>query len=108
MAQFDVLLLREDGGLVVDCQSDLLDHIDTRFVIPLLPKSDAPPPFGRLNPVFEIEGQTLVLVTQAAATIEVRALGRSIGSLSGERHTITNAIACCSRAFDGPGARSPR
>ena len=92
MAQFDVHPLREDGGLVVDCQSDLLNHIDTRFVVPLISRSVAPRPFGRLNPVFEINGEALVLVTQAAATIETRALAPAVTSLAGERYTITNAI----------------
>jgi toxin CcdB len=92
MAQFDIHVLTGDGGLVVDCQSDLLKHIDTRFVLPLLLRGLAPQPFGRLNPVFEIEGEAMVLVTQAAATIETRALGRAITSLAGERYAITNAI----------------
>lgn len=42
MAKFDVYRLRDSGGLVVDCQADLLDGLNTRFVVPSLPIDAAP------------------------------------------------------------------
>jgi len=68
MARFDVYRLA-DGGLVVDCQANFLDDIDTRFTIPLVPRGQGPLPNPRINPEFEIDDERLVLVTQLAFAI---------------------------------------
>ncbi|HEU4877285.1 MAG TPA: CcdB family protein [Sphingomicrobium sp.] len=59
MAQFDVHRLGDT--LVVDCQSDLLTQLDTRFVVPLIPRDRAPVPASRLNPLFAIGGEDHVM-----------------------------------------------
>lgn len=91
MAQFDVYALR-DGGVAIDCQGDRFDRIGTRFTVPLLPPGDAPPVDGRLNPRFEIDGESLVMVTQFATALRVTELRRKIGSLAEERYRIIDAI----------------
>lgn len=90
MAQFDVH--RVDDLLVVDCQSDLLSHIDTRFVVPLAPESFAAIAARRLNPAFEINGQTYIFVTQQAASVPRSALGGAVASLADRSFEITDAI----------------
>ena len=40
MSQFDVYRI-PDGPLVVDCQTDLLNYLQSRFVVPLLPPPQA-------------------------------------------------------------------
>jgi len=92
MARFDVY--RPDAGqtLLLDCQADLLSVLDSRFVIPLMPAGFLDNPFSRLNPFFEIEGRRVVMVTQSAATVRVRALGHRIVSLADEQAVIMNAI----------------
>ncbi|WP_121119875.1 CcdB family protein [Croceibacterium ferulae] len=50
MAKFDVYRMRQGGILVIDCQADLLSGLNTRLVVPLLARSDAPQPAARLNP----------------------------------------------------------
>ena len=93
MAQFDVHQLRPDCDLVVDCQSDLLDHLPRRFVIPLLPEHGSGlKSLGRLTPVFEINGERLVLAPPLAGSAPVKELGRPIASLAGERDRIIAAV----------------
>jgi toxin CcdB len=92
MAQFDVRRLANGPGLVVDCQSDLLDPLDSRFVVPLVLRAEAPRPAQRLNPVFAIGGEEFVLLTQAAAAIRRRDLGAVVGSLEHRRLEIVGAL----------------
>ena len=90
MAQFDVHRLAE--GLVIDCQSGLLNQIDSRFVVPLAPQEFAAIAARRLNPSFVIDGQTYVMVTQQAASIPRSELGPAVASLTGRSFEITDAI----------------
>lgn len=92
MAKFDVYRLRAGGGLVVDCQADLLDGLNTRLVVPLLPREDAPLPAARLNPVFTIDGGAHVMVTQFAAAIAVSELGERALSMGDEALAVSNAL----------------
>lgn len=90
MAQFDVHKL--GNMLVVDCQSDLLSHIASRLVVPLVPSSEAPTPAHRLNPIFEIEDTKYVMVTQSAGGVNTQQLGPVVGSLSHHSFEITSAL----------------
>lgn len=78
--------------MLLDCQADLLSHLNTRFVAPLLPSDHAPMPARRFNPVFDIAGARHVMVTQFAAAIELRELGPVVASLTDERREIMNAL----------------
>ena len=82
----------ESAGYVVDVQADLLAHLATRIVVPLIPEDAAPKPIGALNPVFAIRSRPHVLVTQAIASIPIRELRRSIGSLVEHHDRITRAL----------------
>jgi toxin CcdB len=90
MAQFDVHRLGD--GLVIDCQSDLLQQLDTRFVVPLISQADVPIVAQRLNPVFEIDGEEHVMLTQAAAAVRRRELGAVVTSLAERSFEITGAL----------------
>lgn len=92
MAQFDVHRLVNRPGLVLDCQTDLLDHIDTRFVVPLIVREAAPSPAGRLNPVFKIESAECVMLTQSAAAIPRNDMGEKVTSLAHRDREIMNAL----------------
>lgn len=96
MAQFD--LYRLGNAYVIDVQADLLDGLNTRVVVPLLPEAEAPRPASRLNPVFLIEARPHVLVPQFMAAIPLAELGRKTGSLAQERDRIKPAI---DMVFDG-------
>lgn len=77
---------------MLDCQADLLNRLNTRLVVPLQPPDDAPKPAGRLNPVFEIAGQSYVMVTQFATAVALSELGPVETSLSDHDTEIMNAL----------------
>lgn len=92
MAKFDLYANPDGPGYLVDCQSNLLDYLNSRFVVPLLPPDSAPKPAGRLNPIFQIEDAPYVMVTQFAGAVPQRRLGPTIASLASEDAAIGNAI----------------
>lgn len=92
MARFDVYRSAYGADLLLDCQSDLLRDLNTRLVVPLRLLADAPLPARRLNPVFEIEDRSYVMLTQFAAAIPLRDCGPVVVSLATEDAAITNAL----------------
>jgi len=85
MARFDLYAMPGRGakGYVLDVQADLLSHLATRTVVPLLPADKAPPPIRGLNPIFTISGQPHVMLTQAIAAMPRKEMGRPIIGLDG-------------------------
>ncbi|MBW6398470.1 CcdB family protein [Roseomonas sp. HJA6] len=93
MARFD--LHRAPGGAagyVVNVQSDLLDHLQTRVVVPLLPPDRVPPAMPDLHPNLAVQGEAFLLATQLLAAVPRRELGPVVGSLASERDAITRAL----------------
>lgn len=90
MAQFDVYRRRD--GYLLDCQADILDQFDSRFVVPLIPIEDRPRQFPRLMPVFEIDGERLMMATHLASAVAKRELGQKRGSLAQHRYDIIGAL----------------
>jgi toxin CcdB len=77
----------------VDIQSRLLDDFGTRVVMPLVPLGLAPrSPLPSLNPVFVIGGDRYMLMGQNHATLSVKRLRRSAGTLDAERDQIVRAV----------------
>jgi toxin CcdB len=81
MAQFDAHRLKGSGELVLDCQSDLLSDLDTRFVVPLIAVQDLQAATDRLNPQFIIDNQQHVLATQLAGAVQRNELGATVASV---------------------------
>lgn len=93
MARFDVYPMPGGApGALLDVQADLLDALRSRVMVPLLPGRTAPPPIRDLNPVFEIGGEQLVMVTQAMAAVKLREAGRPVGTLRHEADAIVRAL----------------
>ncbi|WP_299752889.1 CcdB family protein [uncultured Tateyamaria sp.] len=92
MAQFDVHEMRDTGSLVVDVQSDLLDPLNTRVVVPLIPVGAGLKPARRLNPVFKVTNEDRILATQFLASVHVAEMINAIDSLSDFRDEITSAL----------------
>lgn len=92
MAQFEVFKPKDGDDLLIDCQSDLLRHLNTRFVVPLMPLDRAPAPAMGLNPLFEIDGQTLSMVTQFAGSVPKTELRDVVASVEARRYDVTRAI----------------
>lgn len=99
MARFAVYRNPGGSGCLLDLQADLLDGLNTRVVVPLLPPGLAPKPAQQLNPVFEIDGEPLVMVTQFLAAIPLKELKSPVGSLAGQRDAITAAAVLLLQGF---------
>ncbi|HYG88705.1 MAG TPA: CcdB family protein [Azospirillum sp.] len=92
MARFDVHRRLDGSGYLLDLQANILRDLNTRFVAPLLPLNEAPRPAAGLNPVFTIEGQPHVMVTQFAGAVRVSELGPCVASLMSEDTAIVAAL----------------
>jgi toxin CcdB len=79
--------------LLVDVQSDLLEPLNTRVVIPLTRSPAlAKKPVSHLTPEVSFDGDNYVLLTPQLAGISRTELGSVAGSLAGERQTILAAL----------------
>lgn len=98
MAQFTVHRnksprTRSTFPFLVDVQSDLLEELQTRVVIPLSKAAGlARKPVSHLTPILTFDGAQYVLMTPQLAGIACADLGAHIGSLAEERQTILGAI----------------
>jgi len=98
MAQFDVYrnahpASRARVPYLLDVQSDLLDTLATRVVVPLCkPEVLRGKLAERLNPVFEVEGRKMVLLTPELAGVSRKALGEKIANLANRRDSIIAAL----------------
>jgi len=92
MAQFDVYKNPGGKGFLLDIQADLLDELDTRVVVPLLPHARLPRPAKRLNPVFAINNGRFVMATQYLAAVPAEELAQRVGSLGHHRTDIIAAV----------------
>lgn len=84
----------EGDGYLLDVQADLLGHLNTCVVVPLLPLDAAPKPARLLNPVFEVEGASYLMATQFLAAVPRRLMGTEVLDLRSEAHTIVVALDC--------------
>ena len=92
MARYDVYRARGLAGWVLDLQSDLLEPLNTRIVVPLMPIASAPKPAKRLNPIFEIDGEQVVMVTQFASAVSMAEIGKPVANLGRHSAEITSAL----------------
>ena len=98
MAQFAVYKNRNAATkgrfpLLLDVQSDLLESLSTRVVVPLSPVATARDvAMKQLAPIFTIDGKQYVMLTPQLAGISTRELGQSIGTVIDERATIVAAL----------------
>ncbi len=91
MARFDYYQGARGRGYLLDCQSEFLEELGSRVVIPLMPASGLPIA-SRLNPVFEIEGEKHVMSTHLIFAIPFERLGKRKGSLIEEHYAIMVAF----------------
>ena len=97
MARFDVYRnpVRERAKrtpFLLDVQSDFLEDIATRVVVPLRATSEIARPLTRLNPEFKIEGISAVMDTSQLAGYPRGQLRRPIANLQGSAIEIQNAL----------------
>jgi len=99
MARYEVFKAPAGKGFVLDIQSDLLDKLNTRVVVPLLPRSIAPKPADRLNPVLLIKDKECVMVTQFMSAVPISVLGISVAKIDNAHAEITAAIDMLTQGF---------
>ncbi len=97
MAQFDIHRNAAVGGdadfpYLLDIQSDFLDRLHTRLVVPLMALERFGAPIERLNPIFEVEGGPHVAVFTELAGVSNSLLGEAVGSAAARRHEIVAAV----------------
>jgi toxin CcdB len=98
MAQFDVYrnpnpATRGRVPYLLDVQSGLLDPLATRVVVPLCrPQVLRGKAAERLNPVFEVEGRKVFMLTPELAGVPSKAVGARVGNLASERAAIIAAL----------------
>lgn len=104
MSRFDVYRnqgkSKEFVPYLLDVQSELLSHLNTRVVIPMyhldqflgvnVPKD--------LSPIFKIENHDCVLQTPEMGSVVISALKKRVDNLAKNQHIITAAL---DRLFNG-------
>ncbi len=99
MARYDLYRNAEDDAYLLDVQSNLLGHLNTRVVVPLLPPNVAPVPGRRLNPSFLIGGKNYVMVTQFMSAMMASELREAEGNLSKHHFEIVGALEMLFQGF---------
>lgn len=94
MAQFDVYyninpLSLEEIPYLLDIQTDLLAGLLTRVVVPLARQSKN---IQHLNPLLEINGEKVVMLTQELSGVDKNILGDKVGSLKKDRAEIIASL----------------
>ena len=97
MAQFEVYrntnpATSAEIPFLLDIQSGLLEPLATRVVVPLLAHTVVPRPARHLNPVFEIQGERVVMSTAELAGVPRSVLGLKVASLEAHRDEIVRAL----------------
>jgi len=96
MAQFDVYrntnpASAEHIPYLLDVQTDLLDSLNTRVIVPLEICGHGKPA-ETLTPVFEVEATKVMMSTPELAGIHTRHLGEYVTSLAAQRQAIIAAL----------------
>ena len=94
MAQFSVYKnenakSNKEYPYLLNVQNDILSSLDTCMIVPL---SVTMKPIKHLNPVFEIEGKSLVMSTTQMAGIDRTMLNKEVSNLEAFRREIIDAI----------------
>lgn len=98
MTQFRVYLNPNPASqaatpFLLNVQSDLLDDLGSRIVVPLCPVSALQGPIIKtLMPIFEIEGRPCAMLTPQLAGIAKRHMGAEAADLARHRTEIAAAL----------------
>ncbi|HNJ76375.1 MAG TPA: CcdB family protein [Azospira sp.] len=99
MARYNVYPNPGGAGYLLDVQAEVHGLLNTRIVVPLLPLAIAPTPARTLNPLFELNGETVSMVTQYMAAVPVALLKGKIASVEDRRTEIVAALELLLQGF---------
>ncbi|EPB4210594.1 CcdB family protein [Yersinia enterocolitica] len=78
---------------LLDVQSDIIDELNTRLVIPLFLLDEVSGrPARRLNPVLNVDGEDFLVMTHEMASVRQSQLGEEVVSVREQRQAIKNAL----------------
>ncbi len=78
---------------LLDVQTDLLDELQTRVVVPLTAiEKNITKPMPRLTPLLKIDGENYLMLTPQLAGINKKELGKPVADLSNSRAEIVAAL----------------
>lgn len=93
MTRFDVFRFNEDVPLVVEVQADLLSHLRSVVVVPLMPITDGRGlELARLCPTVRVGGEPYRLMTTDIAGIPRTLLGEKVSNLTEQRDVLVAAL----------------
>ena len=92
MARFDIHANPDGNGFLLDVQADLMSHLNSRLVIPLVSSGIAPTPMKVLNPIFQLQDATYLMLTQQMAAVSVQMLKRPVLNVNDRRDEVVAAI----------------
>ena len=78
---------------LLDVQSDIIDELNTRLVIPLFLLDEVNGrPARRLTPVLKVDGEDFLVMTHEMASVRQSQLGEEVVSVREHRQAIKNAL----------------
>lgn len=78
---------------LLDVQTDLLDDLGTRVVIPLTAQTSSKnQTMGKLTPVVQLDGKSYIVVTPQLSAIAKKELGPVVTDLAASRVEFINAL----------------
>ena len=97
MARYDVyahpdVALRKTTPFLLDVQNNYIEAVATRVVLPMRDRRVIDKTLRDLNPIFEIEGKTVVLDTTSIAAFPAALLKKPVACLASQASVITSAL----------------
>lgn len=87
-----VYRLKRSQTIVLDVQASILDDLRTRAVVPLESVASLQVENRRFLPLFEVAGETRIMMTHKIAAVERTELGEMVTLLDHHHDTITAAL----------------
>jgi toxin CcdB len=92
MSQYTVYRNPDGVGYLLNVQANVNDHYATRVVVPMFTMDSVKDFANTLNPVFEIDGVQVVMMTQGLAAVPTKLLKQPVTSLEDRRADIVSAL----------------
>lgn len=92
MARYDLYPNPFGEGYLLDVQSNLLDELSTRVVVPIMPVDAGDKVVRRLNPTIQIDGKAHALFTHHVGTISINLLDEPKVNLTARHDDVVKAF----------------